>query len=142
MAAAGFRASVFAALGLAGCTSIAADARTFEGTRWHVSAINGHATPSGSPFDVSFTGDRIGGRLGCNHFGGGYRVTGDVMTTNAMMMTQMACGSVDDRPGPSLMDFESWGHAVLARPMRMSWKSGRELKLSNAAGSVDLELLP
>jgi heat shock protein HslJ len=143
MAAAAFKTSVFAAFGLLGCTSIAADARTFEGTRWHVSAINGHATPpSGSQFEIRFDNHRIGGRIGCNHFGGGYAVTGDVMTTNGIAMTRMACDTVGDRPGPSLMEYERHGHAVLARPMRIGWKSSRELMLSNAAGSIALELQP
>jgi heat shock protein HslJ len=139
MGAAGFRIAALALLG-AGCTSIAADARTFERTQWRVSAINGHATPPSGNFAVSFKDGRIGGQLGCNHFGGAYRVAGDVMTTTAIAMTQMACGAVGDAPTISLMDYESWGLAVLARPMRLSWYSSQKLTLSNAAGSIDLTL--
>lgn len=138
MGAAGFRRAALA-LVVSGCTSIAADARTFEGTQWHVSAINGHATPPSGNFTVSFKDGRIGGQLGCNHFGGSYRVAGDVITTGAIAMTRMACGLVGDAPAISPMDYESWGLAVLALPMRMSWRSSRELTLSNAAGSIELE---
>ena len=77
--------------------------------------------------------------MGCNSFGGAYRVAGDVMTTGPMAMTQMACASALDEPVPSLMDLEGMAHAVLGQPMRMTWKSGRQLTLSNAAGSLELE---
>ena len=53
MAAAGFRATLLAFL-CAGCTSIAADARTFEGTRWHVTAVNGRATPVAGDYRIEF----------------------------------------------------------------------------------------
>jgi heat shock protein HslJ len=50
-------------------------------------------------------------------------------------MTLMAC------PEPSAT-FENQGLAVLNQPMRMSWASSRKLTLSNAAGTIALELLP
>lgn len=134
MAAAGFRGIVLALL-CAGCTSIAADARTFEGTRWHVTAINGRTTPVTGRYEVGFRNRQIGGQFGCNHFGGDYRVTRDVMTTSAIRMTMMACME----PAAS---FESWGGSVLGQPMRMTWTSGEHLTLSNSAGSIALERLP
>jgi heat shock protein HslJ len=133
MGAAGSRLAILALL-CAGCTSIAADARTFEGTRWRVTAINGHATPAAINYAIGFKDRRIGGQVGCNHFGGEYRVVREILTTSAMMMTEMAC------PDPA-MTFESWGISILQQPMRMTWASSRRLALSNAAGSIDLELL-
>jgi hypothetical protein len=65
MAVADFRSALLA-LACAACTSIAADARTFEGTRWHVTAINGHATPAASNYHIDFQRGRIGGQFGCN----------------------------------------------------------------------------
>ncbi|HEX8841151.1 MAG TPA: META domain-containing protein [Sphingomicrobium sp.] len=133
MGAAGFRTAALALL-CAGCTSIAADARTFEDTRWRVTAINRHVTPAAVNYAIGFKDGRIGGQFGCNHFGGEYRVAREILTTSAMMMTEMAC------PDPA-MTFESWGTAVLQQPMRMTWSSSRRLTLSNDAGSIDLELL-
>jgi heat shock protein HslJ len=132
MAAAGCKAAL-AALACAACTSIAADARTFEGTRWHVTAINGKATPASGNYVIRFDKGRIGGQFGCNHFGGEYRVARDLLSTDALAMTMMAC------PEPA-MTFESQGGAVLQQPMRISWSSARHLTLSNFAGSIALEL--
>ena len=133
MDAAGFRAALQALL-CAGCTSIAADARTFEGTRWHASAINARVTPTTGNYVVRFDKGRIGGQLGCNLFGGEYRVQGDVMTASAIRSTMMACRE----PAAS---FEAQGFAVLNQPMRMNWASSRDLTLTNGAGSIDLQLL-
>ena len=55
---------------VAGCTSIAADARTFDGTEWQVVAIDGQATPRAENYRVRFANGQFGGRFGCNSFGG------------------------------------------------------------------------
>ena len=134
MAAAGFKVSALALLCI-GCTTIAADARTFEGTRWHATAINGRATPGTGNYVIRFDKGRIGGQLGCNLFGGDYRIQGAVMTPSAIRSTMMACME----PAAS---FEEQGFAVLNQPMRMRWASSHRLTLSNPAGSIALELLP
>jgi heat shock protein HslJ len=134
MAAAGFRIALTALL-CAGCTSIAADARTFEGTRWHVTAINGRATPATSDYRIEFRDGGIGGRFGCNRFGGHYAVKGETLIASAIRSTMMACSD----PAAS---FESAGFAVVNQPMRINWSSGRHLTLSNPAGSIELERLP
>lgn len=134
MAAAGFRIAA-AALLCAGCTSIAADARTFDGTPWRATAINGRATPGAGNYVVRFDKGRIGGQLGCNLFGGDYRIQRAVMTASAIRSTMMACME----PAAS---FEEQGFAVLNQPMRMRWTSNHRLTLSNPAGSIALELLP
>jgi heat shock protein HslJ len=134
MAAAGSRLALLA-LGCAGCTSIAADARTFEGTMWHVTAINGRATPATGDYRVEFKGGAIGGRFGCNGWGGRYAVAASMLTASAIRSTMMACTD----PAAS---FEGAGFQILNQPMRMSWTSGRRLTLSNAAGSIELERTP
>ena len=134
MAAAGFKGIALALL-CAGCTSIAADASTFEGTRWHVTAINGRTTPANGDYRVDFKSGGIGGRFGCNHFGGRYAVAGETLTASEVRSTLMACSD----PAAS---FESAGFAVLNQPMRMNWTSGRMLTLSNSAGSIALERRP
>lgn len=117
------------------CTSIAADARTFENTTWRVTAINDRATPPGGDYRVEFRGGRIGGRFGCNHFGGPYTVQRDTLIAREVASTLMGC------PEPAA-SFETQGFAVLHQPMRMNWSSGRALTLSNAAGSIALERAP
>ena len=133
MAAAGFKA-VALALACAGCTSIAADARSLDGTRWHVSAIDGHATPAPGNYSMSFTAGDLGARFGCNSIGGRYSVSGDTLTASEVRSTLMGC----PEPAGTL---EREGLAVLNQPMRMSW-NGPALMLSNAAGSIALERQP
>jgi heat shock protein HslJ len=131
MAAAGFRTALFA-LALGGCTSIAADARAFEGTHWRVTAINGRSTPVAGDYRIEFRNGGIGGRFGCNQFGGRYAVAGETMTTSDVASTLMGC----PEPAASL---ETQGFAILHQPMRWTWISGLKLTLRNSAGSIALE---
>lgn len=131
MAAAGFRIGL-AGLACAACTSIAADARTFDSTRWHVTAINGHATPATGDYRIEFNDGGIGGRFGCNAFGGRYAIVGDLMTSGEIRSTLMGCSD----PAAS---FERQGFAVLHLPMRMIWRPGHRLTLGNGAGTITLE---
>ena len=128
MAAAGFRVAALA-LACAACTSVIADERTFDGTRWHVTAIDGRATPATGDYHVRFARDEISGRFGCNGWGGRYAIVGDIMTAGEIRSTMMACPD---------MSFESSGLAVLDRPMQIRWSSGRQLTLTNGAGSIEL----
>ena len=121
------------------CTSVVADARTFEGTDWRVTSVNDQPAPPG--LSLHFSGGQLGGYLGCNRFSGPYRVEGNILTVRTMAMTQMACEPATDEPRPTF-DFERAGLAVLSSPMRITWRSGRGLTLSNAAGSMELELSP
>jgi heat shock protein HslJ len=134
MVAAGFRVAALA-LASAACTSIAADARTFEGTRWHVAAINGRATPAQGDYRMEFKGGSASGRFGCNGFGGRYSIASDKLVVREVRSTLMACSD----PAGS---FESAGSAILNQPMRMRWATSRRVQLVNSAGSIDLTLLP
>jgi len=134
MAAAGFKAAALA-LACAACTSVMADERTFDGTRWHVTAVDGRATPATGDYHVQFTRNEISGRFGCNGFGGRYAIVGDIITAGEIRSTMMACSE----PAAGL---ESRGFAVLNRPMQMRWTSGRQLTLSNGAGSIALQRTP
>lgn len=130
MAAAGFRIALTALI-CAGCASIAVDARTFEGTRWHVTAINGRATPATGDYRIEFKDGGIGGSFGCNHFGGRYAVRGEAVVVREMRSTMMACSD----PAAS---FEGAGFTILNQPMTMSWSGGDRLTLSNAGGRIEL----
>ena len=132
MAAAAFR-TVTLALACTACTSVMADERTFAGTRWHVAAIDGRPTPANGDYHVEFTRNEISGRFGCNGFGGRYAILGDIITAGEVRSTMMACPD---------MSFESSGLAVLNRPMQMRWSSGRQLTLTNGAGSIERQRVP
>ncbi|GAA4719638.1 META domain-containing protein [Sphingomonas lutea] len=136
MAAAVFRAAALA-LALAGCASVTADARSFEGTRWTVTKLNDRSAGG----ELSFSGGQVGGSFGCNRFSGPYRTAGQMLIVQTLAVTQMACASALDE-GPDPMAIEGQGFAVLGQPMRMDWRSGTALRLSNAAGSLDLQIRP
>jgi len=120
---------------VAGCTSIAADARTFDGTEWQVVAIDGQATPRAENYRVRFANGQFGGRFGCNSFGGAYRVRGGTtLAVGPVAATEMAC----EGPG---MEFERRGFQVLQQPMRLDWTGSNRLTLVNNAGSIDLTLI-
>jgi heat shock protein HslJ len=136
MAAAAYKLALLVLLCTA-CTSIAADERTFEGTEWQVTAIDGQTTPRSENYRVNFRKGQFGGRFGCNSFSGAYKVReGTILAVDPVGATEMAC------EGPA-MDFESRGFRVLQQPMRIDWTDGHHrLKLSNGAGSINLERAP
>jgi len=135
VAAAAFKFLAGAALAATACTSIAVDARNFAGTRWHVAAVNGRPTPATGDYRIEFRKGEIGGRFGCNSFGGRVSVRGEVMTAGPIMATQMGCSE------PAAY-FESAGFAILNQPMRWQWTAGLKMTLSNSAGTIALERLP
>lgn len=130
MAAAVFRLALVALL-CADCTSIHVTDRTFEGTRWRVTAVNGRTTPASGDYRVEFKDGGIGGRFGCNGFGGRYSVAGSVLTAHEIRSTLMGC------PEPAA-SFEGEGFRILNQAMRLTWSGDHRLTLSNSAGSIDL----
>ena len=138
MVAAGFNlAAAVLAAACASCTSINPHPDVLEGSDWRVTAINQRPTPAEpGNYRIRFRDGQIGGQFGCNHFGGPYRVRGDVMTTGAVAMTEMAC----TEPANT---FESWGLAIIAEPMRLSFgDQARSLTLTNARGTIELARMP
>jgi heat shock protein HslJ len=129
---------VLLALACTACTSVLANERTFDGTSWHVSAINGHRAPPGERFSMTFMGSSFTARMGCNSASGEYRIAGDMLVPIAKRRTEMACEALDPAPIP-LMTYEGWGFRVIGSPMRMHWLSGQRLTLTNGAGSIDFE---
>jgi heat shock protein HslJ len=134
MVAAGSKAALLA-LCLAACTSIAADQRTFEGTRWHVASVNGRSTPATGDYSMQFANGQMSGRFGCNHFGGPYSTSRDLLVARDVASTLMGC------PEPAA-SFERDGFAILQLPMRMDWGAEGSLTLSNTAGSIGMERVP
>ena len=118
-------------LALAGCTSINAGPASFEGTNWRVAAIDGQATPSTGDYGLQFSNGRASGRFGCNHLGGTYAVSANVMTFGTVIATRMACSD-------PAMSFETNGLKVMQQPVALNWTSANRLELSNSAGSIAL----
>ena len=124
---------LMAALMLAtgGCDTIPSPQSQLAGTDWRVTAINGRATPDGPvAYSMDFEAMRVGARFGCNVIGGEYRLSGGVLTTNALVMTEMACGE-------PASGFEAQGCAILRQRMYLAEANGR-LTLSNPAGTIVL----
>jgi len=134
MAAAAFRLATLALL-TAGCTSVTASQASFDGTRWHVTAINGQATPTAGDYSVQFAQGNVGARFGCNHIGGRYSAIGDTLRTFDIHSTLMGC------PEPAAT-FERQGSMVLTSPMQIAWSRKTRLTLSNSNGSITVERVP
>jgi len=146
MAAAGFRSAALV-LACAACATVAIDQRTFEGTSWRETAVNGHATPVESVgYRMHLKNSRFSGGFGCNSMGAEYRFAGNQMMIGKteggqfhvgwIMQTERDCS---DRPdGP----FEGWAWAILQHPMMVRFHGARRLTLSNSAGSIELERIP
>ena len=131
-----FRFAVAAlATGLVGCATVSPTPASLEGTAWTVAAIDGAATPRTDAYRLEFRDGRIGGKFGCNGFGGPYSLADSTLTAGNVAATKMAC------PGPADV-FEREGFAVLAQPMQLDWQSESRLTLSNAAGSIALARQP
>ena len=123
--------TTFAALILASCTSVQSGHSMLSGTEWRVTAIDGRATPPPpANYSMTFEDSRLGAHFGCNIIGGNYRVSGAIMTTDAVVMTEMACGE----PAAS---FEARGSAIIMQPMQLAG-GGERLILSNRVGSIEL----
>ena len=122
-------------LACAACTSIASDARSFEGTRWKVLAVNRHSTPVKGEYRIEFMDGRVSARFGCNAISGDYVASADKLTIQKLISTKMACGAPADA-------FEQAAVGVLheALKVRTSGKGG--LRLSNRVGTLDLGPLP
>ena len=134
MAAVDYRVAI-AAFACAACTSIAADARSFDGTRWHVLTVNRHVTPAKGDYQIEFRGGRISARFGCNSIGGAYHVEGDKLIASQLISTMMACGAPAD-------GFESAGKGILNAPMKIRTSGNGKIRLSNSVGSIDLQRVP
>lgn len=136
-AAAAFRRLALGAAAslLAGCAATPAPLLDLSGTNWRVAAVNGRATPAEGDYSMRFEQSQVGVRLGCNHMGGRYAISADLLTLSDFATTLMGC------PEPA-NTFEQQGSLVLSRPMRMALTSNERLSLSNEAGSIALDPVP
>ncbi|WP_162233325.1 META domain-containing protein [Sphingomonas sp. Leaf33] len=98
---------------------------------WRIQALNGRPVRLARPATLTFTGDRVSGRI-CNGFGGSYRFERGTLTTRAIVGTKMACMG-------GRTELESALLAVLSTPLKVSRGNRADtLVLSNARSSVAL----
>ena len=134
MAVAGFKNILIGcAMACAPGAGIAADVHPFNGSSWRITAINGDATPS--TYTISFGGDMVTGRLGCNDFGGKLKASEANLSISQLRATSQVCG---DTAG----EFEGAGFALLSQPLRMEWADRDRLTIASSLGTMTLERLP
>ncbi len=69
------------------------DSQNFlTGPEWQVQTIDGETVIDESRITLHFTDDgKVHGRTGCNLYNGGYQMTGEGLTIDALSQTRMAC---------------------------------------------------
>ena len=98
---------------------------------WRIDLLDGRPVRLDRPALLTFTGDRVSGKI-CNGFGGTYRFTRGTLTTRDVIGTQMAC--MDGRT-----QVENALFAALRKPLKVSQGSRRDtLVLSNGRTSMTL----
>lgn len=60
-------------------------------TQWQLQSMNGQAVPTGIIVSMDFTTDTVGGVGFCNNYGGNYRLEGNTLILEQIVMTMMAC---------------------------------------------------
>jgi heat shock protein HslJ len=114
--------------------AVAADSYPLMGSSFRVASINGETTRMSSN-TVTFAGNTITGRLGCNDFGGNLQKKDEGLSVSALRSTSRVCG--DDAAM-----FEGDGFAVLSQPLKVSWTDRNRLVLASVNGTMLLERLP
>ena len=112
-----------------GCGGGAVAPATLAGSNWRVVSVNGRQTPPGGQFFMHFEANRVSAKLGCNGLGADYSVTANVLDLGPVIGTRMACPD---------MTFETQGSTILDQPMTMAWIGGDRLRLTSAAGTIEL----
>jgi heat shock protein HslJ len=113
-----------------GCGGAVLAPSTLAETDWQIVAI-GAAAVSGDDYVMQFSGGRLSGQAGCNHFSGPYRQNHATLRPGAIIATRMAC------PG-ARMAHERAVLRVLAGPVRISFPQGDVMVLSGSGGTVRL----
>lgn len=116
---------------LRGCGGAILPPANLAGTSWSIVAIDGDAVPQTPAYFLNFEGRRLGGKAGCNGFGGPYEVTGRTLVPGAIAATRMACPR-------SAMDHERRALAILQGPIQLDFRGGDTLILRGQAGTITL----
>ncbi len=131
MSALSFRLAVASVLAGLSCAGYAADVYPFEGSSWQIAAINGESTPA-NRYMISFGGNMVTGRVGCNDFGGNLTASESALSVANLRATSRICGD-------TAATFEGSAFTVLSQPLQMVWANRDQLTIANAEGSMTLE---
>lgn len=116
---------------LRGCGGEILPPAELAGTSWSITAIDGEAVPRELSYFLNFEEQRLGGKAGCNGFGGSYEVSGRTLVPGPIMATKMAC------PGPA-MEHERRALEILSGPVQMDYRDGDTLVLRGRSGAITL----
>ena len=117
---------------LRGCGGEILPPADLAGTNWSIANINGADTGGGAAYSLSFMGDRLSGKAGCNSIAGTYSVSGPTLTAGSLSTTKMAC------PAPH-MDHERQALAILGQPIHLRFQGPETLLLSSSGGTMVLK---
>ena len=115
---------------LKGCGGVILPPAELAGTSWAITAIDGVAV-SGDGYFLTFTGDRLNGKAGCNGFSGTYRMNGRTLTPGPIAATKMAC------PGER-MEHEAKAFAILDGSVEADFPDGDTMMLRSPDGALTL----
>ena len=62
-----------------------------KGTSWQLVSYGGNVPLEGSGMTANFSSDEIQGNASCNHYFGGYKLSGDQISITGLGWTEMAC---------------------------------------------------
>ena len=116
---------------LAACVFPGSSSAGLEGA-WTLTSINGQPPIAGSTISATFENGEVGGRSGCNSYGGKYSASGKKLSTSALMMTEMAC--MDPQ---GVMEQEAAYLQALSQAASFTATDGR-LEIRNASGETIL----
>lgn len=117
---------------LRGCGGDILPPANLADTNWSITNINGVETEGGAAYSLSFTGNRLSGKAGCNRFSGSYSVSGPTLTAGPLASTKMAC------PSPR-MEHERQAATILAQPVHLRFRDAETLLLSSSGGTMVLK---
>ena len=131
--------AVLAGLGLAACAqaippaSPPLAAASVEG-KWQVVAVNGRPTPG----SITIEPPLLRANFGCNDGRGSARIEGNrLVIVMAMAVTERGCMNLDGGPADSMLH-EAEGFRIASRAMQVTSYGPDRVRLSNAAGTIDL----
>lgn len=70
---------------------------SLDGTSWVLTAFNKNRPLVGREPTILFKDGQASGTTGCNSYGGGYQLKGDLISFDAMVMTEMWCEDVAEQ---------------------------------------------
>jgi len=123
-------------IGLLGLLILAAcsggSSASVEGT-WKLDSYNQTPAAVGIDTNMEFKDGQMNGNVGCNSFGGDYKVSGDTVTFGPVMSTMMFC------QGPQI-DQEQVTLAVLQKSAKFAM-NGNQLTITSEDGISEIVLV-